>query len=269
MKVSAACHIHSDWSYDGSWTLGALARKFAGHGYRVLMVTEHDRGFSRSRQLEHRRACAQASSETILVVPGIEYSEATNTTHVLVWGDVPFVGENVPTGLMLEAVAAANGVAVMAHPSRRQAWKSYDPAWTSRLLGIEAWNRKTDGWSPSLDAEVLLKATGVVPFAGMDFHTNRQMFPLSMDLNLTGAITEESILQCLRSKSCQAAAFGLPLTHTWLRRVRPVLAAAELARRTAARAYRKMKSIRPRASASTAGNSAMPRAQGASLSKVK
>jgi hypothetical protein len=267
MKVPAACHIHSNWSYDGSWTLEELAVKFAGRGYKVLMMTEHDRGFTRARQLEHRRACAQASSDTLLVVPGIEYSEPTNTTHILVWGDVPFLGENTPINRVLEGVASADGVAVMAHPSRRQAWKSFDPAWVPRLLGIEIWNRKTDGWSPSPDAASLLESTGAVPFVGMDFHTQRQMFPLTMDLNLTGAITEEAVLQCLRAKSCQAVAFGLPLGHAWLRRARPVQAAAEAGRRTCARIYRKIKSTRPRTA--TAGKSPDPRDDGAGVREAK
>jgi len=268
MNVPAACHIHSDWSYDGSWKLDALARKFARRGYKVLMVTEHDRGFSRARQLEHRRACAQASSAAILVVPGIEYSEPTNTTHILVWGDVPFIGENVPSGRMLEAVAAAGGVAVLAHPSRKQAWKTFDPAWTQHLLGIEAWNRKTDGWCPSPDAVPLLGSTGLVPFVGMDFHTNRQMFPLSMELKLAGAITEEAILQCLRAKSCQAFAFGRPLGQPWMGRALPVLTKAEAARRACARFYRKMKSLRPGAAA-PAKKPTLPHPEHASLSKAK
>src|SRR5208337_4178720 len=142
MQVLAACHVHSAWSYDGSWTLDALSKKFSNRGYRVLMMTEHDRGFSEARLCEFREACAKASAEKILVLPGIEYSDSENRIHVLVWGQVPFLGEGLPTGEMLEKVRAARGFAVLAHPSRRDAWKSFEPAWSDRLLGIEVWNRK-------------------------------------------------------------------------------------------------------------------------------
>src|SRR5258708_1224111 len=99
--IKAACHIHSDWSYDGKWPLAELAKEFARRGYGVLMMTEHDRGFSEKRWSEYREACAQASSTDILVVPGIEYSDGANPVHVLTWGAVPFLGENMPTGEML------------------------------------------------------------------------------------------------------------------------------------------------------------------------
>src|SRR5687767_13151947 len=115
--VTAACHIHSNWSYDGKWTLPELAGEFSQRGYRVLMVTDHDKGFTESRRIEHREACAQASSDNILLVPGIEYSDAQNVVHILVWGPVPFLGEGLPTLELLKAVKAAGGLAVMAHPS--------------------------------------------------------------------------------------------------------------------------------------------------------
>ena len=149
MECFAVCHVHSEWSYDGSWSLEALSAKFGRRGCRIVMMTEHDRGFTTSRLDQYRKACNQASSAEMFVLPGIEYSDATNRVHVLVWGPVPFLGEGLPTGEMLDAVHGAGGVAVLAHPSRRDAWKSFESSWADRLLGIEIWNRKYDGWAPS------------------------------------------------------------------------------------------------------------------------
>jgi hypothetical protein len=207
MKSLAVCHVHSDWSYDGSWSLTDLSAKFSQRGYRVLMMTEHDRGFSAARFEEYRRACAEASSDKLLVIPGIEYSDAANRVHVLTWGPVPFLGEAVPTNEMLEAVAAAHGIAVFAHPSRKDAWQCFAPEWADKLLGIEVWNRKYDGWAPSRTAPALIPAGDAIPFAGLDFHTQRQMFPLGMVLVFRKAL--------------------------------PVMRAAEQSRRTAARIARK------------------------------
>src|SRR5947208_16731796 len=113
--VRAACHVHSDWSYDGKWSLERIATAFSRRGYRIVMLTEHDRGFDEARRLQHREACRRASSEIILLVAGIEYSDRANHVHVLTWGDTPFVGENAETERVLEAVAQSGGAAVFAH----------------------------------------------------------------------------------------------------------------------------------------------------------
>lgn len=241
MEILAACHVHSTWSYDGSLTLEELAAEFFRRGFRVILMTEHDRGFTEARLREFRLACARASSDKILLVPGIEYSDPANTVHILTWGDVPFLGENLPTQKVLDEVKTAGGAAVLAHPSRKEAWKHFDPAWSSGLLGIEVWNRKTDGWSPSLAAAPLVKTSGAVEFVGMDFHTRRQMFPLAMALALKGEITRQSVLRSLKLRHCQAKVFGLPLGHRLLDGMFPTLNAAEFGRRIAARFYKKLK----------------------------
>ena len=234
MEVLAASHVHSKWSYDGSWSLDALSARFSSRGYRVLMMTEHDRGFTADRLQQYREACSAASSDRILVMPGMEYSDAANRVHVLVWGAVPFLGEGLATGEMLEAVHRANGLAVFAHPSRREAWKTFEPAWGDRLLGIEIWNRKYDGWAPSKTAPALLGSTGAIPFVGLDFHTARQSFPLGMALDVHQDVSEETVLDSLRSRRCEARAFRLPLSQNIVRTALPVLKVAERSRRVGA-----------------------------------
>jgi hypothetical protein len=235
MEFLATCHVHSDWSYDGSWTLEALSSKFSQRGSRVLMMTEHDRGFSESRFTEYREACTKVSSEKILVVPGIEYSDKANRVHVLVWGNVPFLGENLPTGEMLKMVHDAGGFAVLAHPSRRDAWEIFEPSWANYLLGIEIWNRKYDGWASSKTAPALLRATGAVPFVGLDFHTQRQTFSLSMSLDIPGNVTEETVLESLRTRRCSARAYGFELDQSMIATAMPLLRIAERGRKKAAR----------------------------------
>src|SRR5687767_8564519 len=237
--VRAACHIHSDWSYDGKRSLPWLADEFGGRGYRILMITEHDRGFTQARLDGHRKACREASSERILLVPGIEYSDPTNQVHVLVWGKIPFLGEGIGTAEMLARVRASEGVAVFAHPARRDAWTVFDPGWAGFLLGMEIWNRKTDGWSPSPKACELIKSTALLPFVGMDFHDRNQMFPLSMDLDVDGAVNEESVLNALRSKRVRAMAFGRPVAESLNGWRAPALHAAEFFRRKAAAGTRR------------------------------
>jgi hypothetical protein len=211
MSVLAACHAHSVWSYDGSWTIPDLAKEFKRRGYRVLMLTEHDRNFSSEKLARFRDECRANTTRDLLIVPGIEYSDITNTLHILTWGDVPFLGENQPTDRTLRAVQDAGGVSVFAHPSRRNAWQLFNPEWAEFLLGIELWNRKTDGWRPSGRAPALIESSNVVPFVGLDFHTIGQMFPLGMALQINGTLTEESVVDCLKARRCEARAFGAAL----------------------------------------------------------
>jgi hypothetical protein len=202
------------------------------------MMTEHDRGFSALRLHQYREACAQASSDKILLLPGIEYSDAANRVHVLVWGNIPFLGEGLLTSDLLQAVQDAEGLAVLAHPSRRDAWKSFEPRWGDRLLGIEVWNRKYDGFAPSRTAHALLDQSSAIPFVGMDFHSQRQSFPLLMALDMDASVTEETVLHCLRSRRCYPRAFGISLSQELVRNCLPVLNLAERSRRVVASVVR-------------------------------
>jgi predicted metal-dependent phosphoesterase TrpH len=244
MEVVAACHVHSTWSYDGSWTLEALSAKFSHSGCRVLMMTEHDRGFSNDRLAEFRTACANVTNEKILVVPGIEYSDAANRIHVLVWGKIPFLGEGLPTLEMLKAATDSGGLAVLAHPTRKEAWRAVDPTWRQYLLGIEVWNRKYDGLAPSRTAPALLESTAALPFVGLDFHTQKQSFPLRMAMEIEGDISEESVLACLRSRRCTPRAFGHSLADGVMRTASPALRLAERARKAVALAARRSKLLK-------------------------
>jgi hypothetical protein len=228
-------------SYDGSYTLEALSDKFSRAGYRVVLMTEHDRGFSPERLCQLRQLCDAASTRDLLMIPGIEYSDASNQVHILVWGDVPFLGENLPTGETLRKVKEAGGVAVLAHPFRRNAWQCFEPNWGEALAGIEVWNRKYDGWAPNRIAQDLQRSVGAIPFVGLDFHTQRQFFPLAMAMDIDSTVTERAVLDCIRARRVNPRVFGLEVEGQLVRHTLPILEAAEASRKKAARASRKMK----------------------------
>lgn len=241
MGIRAASHVHSVWSYDGKWKLDELVPEFSRRGYQVVLMTEHDRGFTQSKWTEYRAACHELSSEKILVIPGIEYSDPDNIVHVLTWGDVPFLGENLPTKLMLRALREAGGVAVLAHPSRRKAWERFDPTWSEYLRGIEVWNRKTDGWRPSPDASALITASGCAPFVGIDFHDRRQLFPLAMMLDCSPPLSHEAVVDCLRRGRCEPQAFDITLRPAVTGALEVSLLPFEVARRGCRWIYRRMR----------------------------
>jgi hypothetical protein len=238
-ELRVAPHVHSDWSYDGTWKLEALARLFGRLGYGAVLMAEHDRTFDENRWREYREACARASTPDVVLVPGIEYSDAENRIHVPVWGDdVPFLGEGVPTGELMERVSEVGASAVLAHPARRGAAEAFEPAWARHLLGVEWWNRKYDGYAPGPATGRALGVRGPIPFVGIDFHTSRQLIPLAMVLDIDGAPSLESVYAALRARRCRPELFGLPALRFTHGRGLAAVGALEATRRRVARMVR-------------------------------
>lgn len=214
-EMRVALHVHSDWSYDGVWTLPAIARLFGAMGARVVMTTEHDDGFDQDRFDAYRAACAAASTARCTLVPGIEYSSPDNDIHILTWGLDRFFGEHRPVEATLHDVAQAGGVAVFAHPRRRDAWRLYQDAWTPSLHGVEIWNRKADGLAPGEEALALAERTGLPPTVGVDFHRLKHFYPLDHDLPQSArdaqADPAAAVIAALRAGALRPRAFGRSL----------------------------------------------------------
>ena len=72
-------------------------------------MREHSRGWTPSRYDDYVEACAAASQDGLLLVPGIDYEDEDNVVHVAVWGRLPFFGPTPEIGRLLSKVAAADG----------------------------------------------------------------------------------------------------------------------------------------------------------------
>ena len=242
--VRAAAHVHSTWSYDGTWTPERIASVFGRMGCRVVLMSEHDRGYDAERWEAFRAGCEAASTRSVLLVPGMEYSDAANDVHVLVWGAREFLGEGVETLELLERARAAGATTVLAHPGRRDVWRRVDDRWLELLSGIELWNRKYDGWAPGEAARGLLeRAPDLLTLVGLDFHQGRQLFPLTMDLDLPGAVTASAVEAALADRRAAPQLLGVPARHAVTPRGLAVTGAAERARRGTARAARRIGAI--------------------------
>ena len=212
--LKTAVHVHSDWSYDGRWSLNRIADLFSKLGYRLILMSEHDATFDDDRWKKYRQACQEASTDQILLVPGIEYSDANNIVHLLVWGSDPFLGKQQPTSDTIQRIKEHGGFCVLAHPSRRQAAQQIDSKWLPLLNGIEMWNRKADGIEPSASAMELLRVNSdAKPFVGLDFHRPNQLFPLSMMLKIKGDVSEEAVYRSLFNGDYMAKALGIRVSH--------------------------------------------------------
>ncbi len=207
--IKAALHVHSDWSYDGHWRLTAIARMFGALGYDAVLMSEHDTRFAPDRFDAYRQACYDASTSRCRLVPGIEYSCPDNDVHILTWGLDRYLGEHRPVIETLREVRAHGGVAILAHPIRRAAYRKFDPAWIPFLSGIELWNRKSDGLTHGREALRLIAATGLPATVGCDFHRLRHLYPLSTRFEIEGdAATEPALVAALAGGHHRSFALG-------------------------------------------------------------
>ena len=226
--IRAAAHVHSDWSYDGSWTLAALADEFGSRGYDAVLMTEHDRGFDQDRWAAYRKACAEASRGALLV-PGIEYSDPENLAHVAVWGDIPFLGEGRATAELRRGVASKGGAAMFAHPERRQAGRRLDDQSQHPSRGHRGFEPQVRRLGAGTDGKSPLRPTvWDDPVFGLDFHTRRQLFPLGMVIDAEKPGTVRIVVDAMLARRSRPIAFGV--RGRWLTSWGPGLAVALICR---------------------------------------
>ena len=223
-------HAHSTWSYDGCWPLTRIARLYGALGIDAVMMTEHDTGVDPDRFAEYRAECVAASTVHCTLIPGIEYSCPDNNIHILTWGLDGFLTEHRPVLETLSDVKDAGGVAVFAHPIRRDAWRIFDPTWIPYLSGIQVWNRKSNGITACSRANELVRQTGLPATVGQDFHKLRHLYPLTMTTPNPEGDLEVGLVEALRAGQMTPQAFRRPIItpkgvlqcgiHNWLERRR-------------------------------------------------
>lgn len=207
-------HAHSTWSYDGSWTVAALAKTMSRFGAHVLMMTEHSQRFDRDRFDAYFDECQAASTGGIRVIPGIEYSSPNNEIHILTWGLNHYLEEEMPVDAILQEVQKAGGLAVFAHPKRRDVWNLFEADWAGKLHGMELWNRKTDSLVRSQRALDLIRKHDLRPIVSLDFHNKKQFYPLYNGLVTNrplSALTDQEFLALMRDKGTRPYFAGLPV----------------------------------------------------------
>jgi hypothetical protein len=249
-SLRVAAHVHSEWSYDGEWSLAEIARAFRRRRYDAVLLSEHDRSFDAGRWAGYRKACLAASTGDLLLVPGIEYEDPENVVHTPVWGgNVPFLGAGRPTLELLRLARAEGGVAVLAHPWRRNAVARYQPDWAPLLSAVEIWNRKYDGLAPDRQAAGLAERDGLSPLVSLDFHDRRQFFPLAMSVEIDGPASPKALAEAIRRGRCQPEFLGMSALRFTGGLEGAALRAAEAVRRGMRGPVRRLRAARPSASA--------------------
>lgn len=182
--VRAVAHAHSIHS-DGGATVLELREAVRRAGAQVLLLTDHD-------TLGAATAGEDGPGGGVLVVVGHEVSPKAG--HLLVFGTETVIDhDGRDERAVLDAVAAAGGVAYPAHPFSRgsamsrtiappHAWKTFDhPA----VRGIEVWSLQTDtaeSWRTPLAAARDLRDPRQAALAGPDAERLRRWDDLSRTL---------------------------------------------------------------------------------------
>jgi glycosyltransferase involved in cell wall biosynthesis len=132
-------HAHTTWSHDGHLPLDAyvyLARRI---DCSVVLLTEHEEsGWNDERYEAYKRACAQASTGDVRLVPGLEFSQ--DGRHVLCYG----LDRLPPRPSSIEELAGnvhlQGCILALAHPSK-YGWRI--PSDILRWVdAVEIWNSK-------------------------------------------------------------------------------------------------------------------------------
>lgn len=162
MKLRLDLHIHSAASADGRMSPDEILRRCREEGLQGAAVCDHD------RVMEER------TDADFLWIPGVEVS--TEYGHLLGL----FVTAPIPAGdfaAAVEAIHAAGGIAVLAHPfARRRDGDALLPI-LPMLDGIEVYNSRAMRKNPRANAmaEEFAAAHGLRRFAGSDAHLAQEV----------------------------------------------------------------------------------------------
>lgn len=170
MRFSGVAHVHSTLSFDGRLTLDRLATFLSSRGVQFALVSEHVETLDRLKVQELIRQCRDCSTDSILLIPGIEI----DALNALFYGIAP-VDDWTDNDDLARQLAAGGAMVVVSHPVKV---KGDIPELTASLVeGVEVWNTRYDGklalnlsnvwfWR-SLETRLRRRLR---PLCGIDFH---------------------------------------------------------------------------------------------------
>ena len=207
MTIDCLVHVHSSFSYDSKTDLADIARVARAQGIRCVLMSEHNNYMTPADMERFVKRCDELSDDTLLIVPGLELAYDSNRIHLLAFGVREYIGSTGPGctfSSLVTAIREAGGVAVLAHPSHRQAIERIDPADLDALDGIEIWNVKNGNrFFPTTPDVVTLRnarkrSTRPRAFAGVDWHHLNKFARVVLRV-ATPQVRAGDVLQSLRA----------------------------------------------------------------------
>ena len=181
-------HAHTDWSHDGTFTLADWVPMARRIGCDTVLLSEHEEtGWTPGRYADYVKACAEASTAEVRLVPGIEFSQ--DGFHVLCYGLREFPARPSTPEQLAAAVHAQGRWLCLAHPGK-YGWRH--PA---RLLAavdaVEVWNSKWiyDG-RLGPHPRSLAMAGGKALLVGQDVHKEKHFSQLFIETAGVDALAE-------------------------------------------------------------------------------
>jgi predicted metal-dependent phosphoesterase TrpH len=179
MTFDCLLHVHSSFSYDSKTDLATIAARARKEGIRCVLMAEHNNFMNEEQTAALVQRCAELSGDGLLIVPGLELAFSANRIHLLAFGIRRYIdssSDGVTFASLIQQIHAEGGIAVLAHPSHRQASTLIDPRDLQHLDGIEIWNVKNGNrfvpTSPDLQLLERVRTAGgrAFGFAGLDWH---------------------------------------------------------------------------------------------------
>lgn len=188
-------HLHTEYSYDGNYTLSDIAGLAKKHGHSFILLTEHNDDFNDDKMKRFVSACKHFSSDSMLIIPGLEVN-CDFGRHILALGVTRRI-ETASPDHVVESIKENGGLAIIPHPCLYQ-FRSF-LASAENLNGVEVWNSRYDGtWAPNPRSFSLLRRLrhenpNIFAYAGQDAHSLSDVSDLRVTMELE-SITEYEIL---------------------------------------------------------------------------
>ena len=203
MEVSGWFHVHSDFSFDGTKSIEEIISQVSPEGYRFLALAEHVPGLDEEVFAEYLDCCKSASTEELVVIPGLEVISEFDL-EILALGIDRWIGPG-PLRTVIDAVHDAGGLAVLAHPYgwNPDFYLSIQSA-LADLHGVEVWNHRRDGDSGENPGALKLldhlrqANEGMLAFGGMDYHGPYKGRDL-VTIAEPEVLTEEAVVSALKA----------------------------------------------------------------------
>ena len=208
--LAADFHVHAAPG-DGVLPIWELQREAARRGVDVIAITNHNHGLA-----------SRLGRLTGLVKPYplvIDSQElTTGRFHIAAVGVSRMIDWHLSAPEAIEAIHAAGGVAIAAHPGRRS-WKVTGDAALKLLDGVEvAHSAAAAGREAELEMREFYERTRAVhpsisPIGSSDFHVGTPM-SFCRTYVLTPAVTREGVLEAIRAGRTVATCPGGRITGT-------------------------------------------------------
>jgi len=170
--MKGVLHVHSVFS-DGEESLDRLVETLRQAGMSFAAVSDHAEGFDDRQMEDYVRICEALSTESFLVIPGLEFALYGGELHILGYGitrRIRFVGMED----LVDRIHDSGGIAVLAHPPLGSI-NMIGPI-RGKLDGIEVWNGRYDGTrapragSFQLLRRIRMRNAKAAAYCGVDLH---------------------------------------------------------------------------------------------------